>query len=170
MPDWIGDQIAGVGPEATRVFGRNAQILLKKSEIEVPRKSGFRARSVVSTSSCHSRALERVVRGKIGHSAERLRNLLLGLPAVFGIVIEAEIRVFQPLSANSGRSVTAYRIGQLDPNRSMSMRAPNLTNSACLKPTQKLRLFHRELLLGQNVFLAQLREALNRLYDVLSRG
>jgi hypothetical protein len=26
MPDWIGDQIAGVGPEATRVFGRNAQI------------------------------------------------------------------------------------------------------------------------------------------------
>ena len=26
MPDWIGDQMAGVGPEATRVFGRNAQI------------------------------------------------------------------------------------------------------------------------------------------------
>jgi hypothetical protein len=25
MPDWIGDQMAGVGPEATRVFGRNAQ-------------------------------------------------------------------------------------------------------------------------------------------------
>ena len=49
------------------------------------------------------------------------------------------------------------------------MRAPNLTNSACLKATQKLRLFHRELLFGQNVFLAQLREALNRLYDVLSR-
>jgi hypothetical protein len=24
MPDWIGDQMAGVGPEATRVFGRNA--------------------------------------------------------------------------------------------------------------------------------------------------
>jgi hypothetical protein len=22
MPDWIGDQMAGVGPEATRVFGR----------------------------------------------------------------------------------------------------------------------------------------------------
>jgi hypothetical protein len=73
------------------------------------------------------------------------------------------------LRANSGRSVTAYRIGQLDPNRPMSMRAPRLTNSTCLKTTQKLRLFHRELLLGQNVFLAQLREALNRLYDVLSR-
>jgi hypothetical protein len=26
MPDWIGDQRAGVGPEATWVFGRNAQI------------------------------------------------------------------------------------------------------------------------------------------------
>ena len=26
MTDWIGDQMAGVGPEATRVFGRNAQI------------------------------------------------------------------------------------------------------------------------------------------------
>jgi hypothetical protein len=26
LPDWIGDQIAGIGPEATRVFGRNAQI------------------------------------------------------------------------------------------------------------------------------------------------
>jgi hypothetical protein len=49
------------------------------------------------------------------------------------------------------------------------MRAPNLTNSACLKATQKLRLFHRDFLLGQNVFLAQLREALNRLYDLLGR-
>jgi hypothetical protein len=26
MPDWIGDQMAGAGPEATRVLGRNAQI------------------------------------------------------------------------------------------------------------------------------------------------
>ena len=26
MPEWIGDQMAGVGPEATRVFDRNAQI------------------------------------------------------------------------------------------------------------------------------------------------
>jgi hypothetical protein len=24
MPDWIGDPMAGVGPEATQVFGRNA--------------------------------------------------------------------------------------------------------------------------------------------------
>ena len=29
MPDWIGEQMAEVGPEATRVFGRNAQIALK---------------------------------------------------------------------------------------------------------------------------------------------
>jgi hypothetical protein len=26
MPDWIGDQMAGVELEATRAFGRNAQI------------------------------------------------------------------------------------------------------------------------------------------------
>jgi hypothetical protein len=26
MPDWIGDQMTGAGPEATRVFARNAQI------------------------------------------------------------------------------------------------------------------------------------------------
>ena len=26
MPDWIDDQMAGAGPEATLVFGRNAQI------------------------------------------------------------------------------------------------------------------------------------------------
>ena len=26
MPDWTSDQMAGVRPEATRVFGRNAQI------------------------------------------------------------------------------------------------------------------------------------------------
>jgi len=35
--------------------GRNVQILLKKSEIEVPRKSHFRAESVVSTGACHSK-------------------------------------------------------------------------------------------------------------------
>jgi hypothetical protein len=28
MPDWIGDQMAGVGPEAMRVFGRNPQIVV----------------------------------------------------------------------------------------------------------------------------------------------
>ena len=27
MPDWIGDRTAGVRPEATRVFGRNARML-----------------------------------------------------------------------------------------------------------------------------------------------
>jgi hypothetical protein len=36
--------------------GSNGSILLKKSEIEVPRKSRFRAQSVVSTDSCHSKA------------------------------------------------------------------------------------------------------------------
>ena len=35
----------------------------------------------------------------------------------------------RPLRANSGRSVAAYRIDQLDPNRPMSTQAPNLTNS-----------------------------------------
>ena len=29
MPNWIGDQMAGVGPEATPIFGRNARIVLK---------------------------------------------------------------------------------------------------------------------------------------------
>jgi hypothetical protein len=35
---------------------RNTSILLKKSEIEVPRKSRFRAHSVVFTGSCHCKA------------------------------------------------------------------------------------------------------------------
>jgi SAM domain (Sterile alpha motif)/Adenylate and Guanylate cyclase catalytic domain len=30
MPDWIGDQLAGVGTEATRVLGRNAQIAVAR--------------------------------------------------------------------------------------------------------------------------------------------
>ena len=34
---------------------RLTSILLKKSEIEVPRKSHFRAESVVSTGACHSK-------------------------------------------------------------------------------------------------------------------
>ena len=34
MPDWIGDQLAGVSPEATRVFGRYAQIVLKNPSID----------------------------------------------------------------------------------------------------------------------------------------
>ena len=37
------------------------------------------------------------------------------------------------------------------------------------KAAQELRLFRREFLFGENVFLAQLREALNRLDDVLHR-
>ena len=51
----------------------------------------------------------------------------------------------------------------------MSIGAPNLTNSACLKAAEKLGLFPCELLLGQDVFLTQLRGALNRLYDVITR-
>ena len=35
---------------------RNAPILLKKLETEVPRKSRFRAHSVFYTGSCHSKA------------------------------------------------------------------------------------------------------------------
>ena len=35
--------------------GWSRRILLKKSEIEVPRKSHFRAESVVSTGACHSK-------------------------------------------------------------------------------------------------------------------
>jgi hypothetical protein len=61
----------------------------------VPRKSRFRAHSVVSASSCHSRARERVIRRNIGRSAEPPRKFPSRLSAVFGIVIEAEIRVFQ---------------------------------------------------------------------------
>jgi hypothetical protein len=42
--------------EDAAVNGRIAQILLKDSEIEVPRKSRIPANSVVYTSSCHSKA------------------------------------------------------------------------------------------------------------------
>ena len=69
--------------------------MLKNSEIEVRRKSRFRAHSVVYDGSCHSKAYERVVRSKTGRSAEPPRKFPSRLPAVFGIVIEAEIRVFQ---------------------------------------------------------------------------
>jgi hypothetical protein len=31
---WVGDQMVGVGPEATPVFSRNAPIPLKKSAID----------------------------------------------------------------------------------------------------------------------------------------
>jgi hypothetical protein len=37
-------------------YDRFTSILLKKSEIKVPRKSHFRAESVVSTGACHSKA------------------------------------------------------------------------------------------------------------------
>ena len=57
--------------------------MLKKSETGVPRKSRIRAHSVVYKGSCHSKAYERVVRGKIGRSAEPLRKFPWRLPAVF---------------------------------------------------------------------------------------
>ena len=80
--------------KAAACYVRNTSTLLKKSEIEVPRKSRFRAHRVVSTSSCHSRAQERVVRRNIGRSAELPRKFPSRLSAVFGIVIEAEIEFF----------------------------------------------------------------------------
>jgi hypothetical protein len=42
MPDWIGDQMAGVRPEATRVFGRNAQTPV------IHRRLGERFKSTLS--------------------------------------------------------------------------------------------------------------------------
>jgi hypothetical protein len=39
MPDWNGDQMAGVGPEGMHVFGRNAQIA------DVPAAACERAKS-----------------------------------------------------------------------------------------------------------------------------
>jgi hypothetical protein len=56
--------------------------MLKKSEIEVPRKSRFRAHSVVYASGCDSKAYERVARSKNSHSAEPLRKFPSKLPAV----------------------------------------------------------------------------------------
>ena len=70
-----------VGRSAS-VDGRNAHILLKKSEIEPPRKSRFRARRVISGDSPHGRACRRSVRGKTGRSAEPPSNFPSRLPAV----------------------------------------------------------------------------------------
>ena len=67
--------------EDAAVNGRSAQILLKNSEIEVPRKSHLSAYSVVYVGSCHSNAYQSVVRGKTGRSAEPLRNIPSRLPA-----------------------------------------------------------------------------------------
>jgi hypothetical protein len=56
---------------------------LKNSEIELPRKSRFRAHGVACTGGCHSKAYERVAGGKTHRSAEPLRNFASRLPAVF---------------------------------------------------------------------------------------
>ncbi len=69
--------------------------MLKNSEIEPPRKSCFRARCVMSADSPYGRAYGSVARGKTGRSADPLRIFSSRPPAVPGIVIDAEIRVFQ---------------------------------------------------------------------------
>ena len=73
---------------------RYLRILLKNSEIEPLRKSRFRARRVTSADRPYGRAYRRVAGGKTGQSAEPLRNFASKPPAVFRIVIEAEIRVY----------------------------------------------------------------------------
>jgi hypothetical protein len=62
---------------------RFTSILLKNPEIEALRKSRLPAHSVVYASGCHSKAYERVARGKTGHSAEPLRKFPSRLPVVF---------------------------------------------------------------------------------------
>jgi hypothetical protein len=62
MPDWIGDQMAGVRPEATPVFDRNAQIA------DVPRRSG---KAVKSTLCSRTESSE----GPWGLSARSVDNL-----------------------------------------------------------------------------------------------
>ena len=64
------------------VDGRCAQIVLKNSEIERPRKSRFGAHRVISVDSPHSRAYGDVAGGKAGRSAEPLRNFALRPPAL----------------------------------------------------------------------------------------
>jgi hypothetical protein len=76
-------------------YVRNTSILLKNSEIEPSRKSRFRARCVISADSPHGRASRSVARGKAGRSAEPPGNFSSRPPAVFRIVIDTEIRVFQ---------------------------------------------------------------------------
>ena len=58
--------------KASVCYVRSTSILLKNSEIEALRKSRLPAHSVVYASGCHSKAYERVARGKTGHSAEPL--------------------------------------------------------------------------------------------------
>ena len=85
----IDDDLGASPCHASRPFtgpilnGSKGSILLKNSEIELPRKSRFRAQSVACTGSCHSKAYERVAGGKTSRSAEPLRNFPSRLPAVF---------------------------------------------------------------------------------------
>jgi hypothetical protein len=47
--------VAALAERGDAVNDRVHMILLKKAEIEVPRKSHFRVESVVSTGACHSK-------------------------------------------------------------------------------------------------------------------
>jgi hypothetical protein len=58
------------------------RILLKKSEIEPPRKSRFRGRRVISADSPGGRAYGSVAHGKTGRSADPLGNFSSRPPAV----------------------------------------------------------------------------------------
>jgi hypothetical protein len=87
--------MAGVRPEATPVFDRNAQISLKNSETEPRRNSCFCPYSVHWAASTDGKAYGSVARGKTGSSAGPLGKPFVELPAAFGIVIDLEIRVFQ---------------------------------------------------------------------------
>ena len=116
---------------------RYLRILLKNSEIEPLRKSRFRARRVTSADSPYGRAYRRVAGGKTGQSAEPLRNFASKPPAVFRIVIEAEIRVFQQyLREGDSRSTQT------------SPRAANVLGS-CPRPLWRSREIHSRMPAGR---------------------
>jgi hypothetical protein len=81
---WCGTAASGAFLPYRVQTGRAATgpILLKKSEIEPPRKSRFRARRLISGDSPHGRACRSRVRGKTGRSAEPPSNSPSRLPAV----------------------------------------------------------------------------------------
>ena len=65
MPDWIGDQMAGVGPEATRVFGRNATLnsnSFAEPEGRLFRRSPWQRFAQISAEGCR----EAVTPGRAG--------------------------------------------------------------------------------------------------------
>ena len=64
-------------PQDAAFDGRNAQIVLKNSEIGPPRKSRFRGRHVISADSPHRRAYRSVARGKTGRSGRPPKEFLI---------------------------------------------------------------------------------------------